>query len=116
MDMKSKRKYNPLILVLVAQVVFVQFALNSHNCVDFSRLSPCYHDSIERTSSIAPSAPHSDCEFCRLGQNNHSTAAVQASSLVSIPAVMKVLMPDKARTFTLYAFDHTTRGPPSSSL
>jgi hypothetical protein len=114
--MKSKRQYNPLILSLVALVVFVQFALNAHNCLDFSRLSPSHHDSIQRTSSSAPSRPHSDCEFCRLAQSRHSTAAVQASSFVSISAAIMMLMPDKAMAFTPSVLDHTTRGPPSLNL
>jgi Fe-S-cluster-containing hydrogenase component 2 len=114
--MRSKQKSNPLVVVLIAHLVFAQFALDAHNCVNFSCVFHAPHEAIGNNSSGTSPVPHSDCEFCKTAQTHLSTAAVQISSLMGIPGSLHPLLAGTDAPFALFVFSHATRGPPPLNL
>ncbi|MGB7621523.1 MAG: hypothetical protein WBN92_04155 [Terriglobia bacterium] len=114
--MRSKQNSNLLVVALIAHLVFAQYALDAHNCLNFSRVHHASHEAIGNIFSGTSSAPHSDCEFCKTAQTHLSTAAVETSSLRGIPQALRALLAGTDAPFNLFVFSPTTRGPPPSIL
>ncbi|MFI5176140.1 MAG: hypothetical protein ACHQKY_14865 [Terriglobia bacterium] len=114
--MRSKQKSNLLVVALIAHLAYAQFALDAHNCLNFSLVYHAPHEAIGNNSSGTSSVPHSDCEFCKTAQTHLSTGAVQTSSLMGLPEALHPLLAGMDAPFALFVFSPTTRGPPPLNL